>query len=430
MISILDEAQLKEKLRNRGRDLVVERHPNIDKIIMDVRKNKDSALFKYTKKYDNVEISEIRVSNKELDEQSKKVSKEFLKAIDVAKKNIEKFHKACMPKEIQSESNQGIKLGQIIRPYSRIGCYIPAGKNVYPSSVLMNVIPAKVAGVGEIFLATPPQIDGKIDPHIAACAKQLEIDGIFKVGGAQAIAAFAFGTESVSQVEKIVGPGNKYVAYAKKYVSESIDTPVVIDFFAGPSDVLILADDTANPKFVAYDLLSQAEHDVNSSAILITTSKSLAQDAKKKVDEIYESSENKDILKYSLKDNSAIIIKEEIDDCINLANYIAPEHLQIISKDEKSILSKITNAGSIFLGQFTPVTLGDYISGTNHVLPTGGISQLFSGLNVDSFLKKPTWQRASKESLKRIKKYIETLCDVEKFVNHKNAVLVRLDEIK
>lgn len=418
---IVDSSKLRQK-RNIG--LENEKlFQDVKKIIHDVQKEGDSALRRYSEQFDGAKVQDFLVSRSEIKEQSKKVSDEFREAASVAKENIKAFHKRCMPKEVEMISNDKITLGQLIVPYDTVGCYVPSGKNPYPSSVLMNIIPAQIAGVAKVVVATPPKADGKIDPYIAAALEMLNVTkNVYKIGGAQAIAAMAYGTQTVPKVQKIVGPGNMYVATAKKYIEDC--GVCAKTFFAGPSDVLIIADETANSKFITYDLLSQAEHGVDSEAVLVTTSKSLAKSVEDNLNTQIES--DRTTLSY---ENIVISVLPTIDECIKYANQYAPEHLQIITKEDERIhLKKIKNAASIFLGEYTPVSIGDYISGTNHILPTYGFSEFYSGLNVDSYLKKPTWQMANKNALKKLKKHIEVLTTVEQFENHKRSVLIRLDD--
>ncbi|WP_300365522.1 histidinol dehydrogenase [Brachyspira sp.] len=390
-------------------------------ILEEVKKNGDSALKKYSKMFDNAEIDNLEVSEKEIKEAYNKIDDKFKETLKLAYNNIEKFHKKQLRNSFITNEEDGIVMGQIINPIEKVGVYIPGGTAVYPSTVLMNVIPAKVAGVSEIILVSPPNKEGKINDNILAAAKIAGVNKIFKIGGAQVIAALSYGTESIPKVYKIVGPGNIYVAMAKRLVYGEVS----IDMVAGPSEVLIIADETANHIHIASDMLAQAEHDKLASSILITTSKSIAEKTK---DELYKQLEKlsrKDIAIESIENNGRIIITETIDEAIYISNEIAPEHLEISIKDPFSVLSKIKNAGSIFLGDYTPEALGDYLSGANHVIPTSGTAKFASPLSVDDFIKKSYITYYTKDALSKVKNNVINFAENESLEAHANSVKVR-----
>ena len=390
-------------------------------ILEDVKKNGDSALKKYAKMFDNAEIDDLEVSEKEIEEAYNKADDKFKETLKLAYNNIEKFHKKQLRNSFITNEEDGIVMGQIINPIEKVGVYIPGGTAVYPSTVLMNVIPAKVAGVSEIILVSPPNKEGKINDNILTAAKIAGVSKVFKTGGAQAIAALSYGTESIPKVYKIVGPGNIYVAMAKRLVYGEVS----IDMVAGPSEVLIIADETANHIHIASDMLAQAEHDKLASSILITTSKSMAEKTK---DELYKQLEKlsrKDIAMESIENNGRIIITETIDEAIYISNEIAPEHLEISIKDPFSVLSKVKNAGSIFLGDYTPEALGDYLSGANHVIPTSGTAKFASPLSVDDFIKKSYITYYTKDALEKVKDNVINFAENESLEAHANSVRLR-----
>lgn len=390
-------------------------------ILEDVKKNGDSALKKYAKMFDNAEIDDLEVSEKEIEEAYNKADDKFKETLKLAYNNIEKFHKKQLRNSFITNEEDGIVMGQIINPIEKVGVYIPGGTAVYPSTVLMNVIPAKVAGVSEIILVSPPNKEGKINDNILAAAKIAGVSKVFKTGGAQAIAALSYGTESIPKVYKIVGPGNIYVAMAKRLVYGEVS----IDMVAGPSEVLIIADETANHIHIASDMLAQAEHDKLASSILITTSKSMAEKTK---DELYKQLEKlsrKDIAMESIENNGRIIITETIDEAIYISNEIAPEHLEISIKEPFSVLSKVKNAGSIFLGDYTPEALGDYLSGANHVIPTSGTAKFASPLSVDDFIKKSYITYYTKDALEKVKDNVINFAENESLEAHANSVRFR-----
>ncbi|WP_295592197.1 histidinol dehydrogenase [uncultured Methanobrevibacter sp.] len=396
----------------------------VSEILNNVKKNGDAALKSYTEKFDGVLIDDLKVTDDEIKEAYDSLDETLLIALKQAAANIEKFHKKQIPEDWEMEVNPGIKAGQIVRAINSAGCYIPGGRAAYPSSILMTVIPAKIAGVDKVVCVTPPQKDGKILDAILVAADIAGADEIYKVGGAQAIAALAYGTESVPKVEKIVGPGNIFVTAAKKLVYGQVD----IEFPAGPSEVLILADESAEPEFLATDILAQAEHDPNASCFLVTDSRDLAEKTNEFVLKLTEIAPRREIIEESLSKSGKIIITDTFDEAVYVTNEYAPEHLIITTKDDDKTLSKIKNAGSIFLGAYSPVAAGDYGSGTNHVLPTGGGAKMYSGLSTESFIKKPTVQRITKEGLAELAKTSVPIAEYEGFFAHSNSFKRRLEK--
>ncbi len=396
----------------------------VSEILNNVKKNGDAALKSYTEKFDGVLIDDLKVTDDEIKEAYDSLDETLLIALKQAAANIEKFHKKQIPKDWEMEVNPGIKAGQIVRAINSAGCYIPGGRAAYPSSILMTVIPAKIAGVDKVVCVTPPQKDGKILDAILVAADIAGADEIYKVGGAQAIAALAYGTESVPKVEKIVGPGNIFVTAAKKLVYGQVD----IEFPAGPSEVLILADESAEPEFLATDILAQAEHDPNASCFLVTDSQDLAEKTNEFVLKLTEIAPRREIIEESLSKSGKIIITDTFDEAVYVTNEYAPEHLIITTKDDDKTLGKIKNAGSIFLGAYSPVAAGDYGSGTNHVLPTGGGAKMYSGLSTESFIKKPTVQRITKEGLAELAKTSVPIAEYEGFFAHSNSFKRRLEK--
>ena len=390
-------------------------------ILEDVKQNGDNALKKYAKMFDNAEIENLEVTQEEIDEAYKNIDERFKETLKLAYNNIEKFHKKQLRNSYITNEEDGIVMGQIINPIEKVGVYIPGGTAVYPSSLLMNVVPAKVAGVNEIVLVSPPNKEGKINSNILAAAKVAGVNRVFKTGGAQAIAALSYGTESIPKVYKIVGPGNIYVAMAKRLVFGEVS----IDMVAGPSEVLIIADETANPIHIAADMLAQAEHDKLASSILITTSKEIAEKTKEELYKQLEKLSRKDIAMESIENNGRIIITETIDEAIYISNEIAPEHLEISIKDPFSVLSKVKNAGSIFLGDYTPEALGDYLSGANHVIPTSGTAKFASPLSVDDFIKKSYITYYTKDALEKVKDNVINFAEHESLESHANSVRIR-----
>ena len=415
-----------ENLLKRSPNSYGEYEGQVAEIIENVRKNKDSAIFEYSEKFDHADINagNILVSEEEVKEAYEKVDAKLLEVMRKSLVNIRAYHeKQKQNSWFQSEENGAI-LGQKVTPIEKVGVYVPGGKAVYPSSVLMNVVPAKVAGVDEIIMTTPPGKDGKVNPSTLVAAKEAGVDKIYKVGGAQAIAALAFGTESVPKVDKIVGPGNIYVALAKKAVFGHVS----IDSIAGPSEILVLADDTATPRYVAADLLSQAEHDEMASAILVTTSKKLAEEVSKEVDKFTEELSRKEIIQKSLDNFGYILVADTMDEAIATANEIAPEHLEIITENPFETMTKIKNAGAIFLGEYSSEPLGDYFAGPNHVLPTNGTAKFFSALGVDAFVKKSSIISYSREALEPVYKDIVQFAECEQLTAHANSIRVRFED--
>ena len=396
----------------------------VSDILNDVRENKDNAVKAYTAKFDKAELDDLKVSEEEIKKAYDELDGELIKALESASSNIEKFHKAQIPEEWEMEVIPGITAGQIIRPINSVGCYIPGGRAVYPSTILMTVIPAKIAGVDRIIACSPPGPDGKIQAAILVAADLAGVDEIYKCGGAQAIAAMAYGTESIAKVEKIVGPGNIFVTAAKKLVYGDVD----IEFPAGPSEVLILADESAIPEYIAYDFLSQSEHDPNASCFLVTDSERIANESNELIEKFAKETKRSEIIAESLAQHGHVILCNTMDEAIDFTNEYAPEHLIISTKDDKAVLDKIKNAGSIFLGKYSPVAAGDYGSGTNHVLPTGGGAKMYSGLSTETFIKKPTVQTLTKEGIKELSKTVLPIAEYEGFYAHADSIKVRLDK--
>ena len=388
-------------------------------IIADVKKDGDRAVKKYTEKFDSLKLKQISVSKKEIKEAAKKAGKEFLKALKQSVERVKTFH-AFQRDESWYFSEKGILLGQILRPMERVGVYVPGGKASYPSTVLMNVIPAQVAGVKEIALCVPTP-GGKINPEIAAAIKLLGVSEVYRIGGAQAIAALAYGTETIKKVDKIAGPGNVYVAAAKRMVFGDVG----IDMIAGPSEVLIIADKTANPSFIAADMLSQAEHDEMASAILITDSEALADKVTGELASQMKTLKRKEIAKKSLERYGAVIVVKSLKTAFELANRIAPEHLEVMTKKPEHFLPEIKNAGAIFLGEWSPEALGDYAAGPNHTLPTGGTARFSSPLGVYDFMKRSSLLMAKKEGFMELAKSVETFADIEGLEAHGNTIRIR-----
>lgn len=396
----------------------------VQDIIRNVRENKDKALHDYTLKFDKADITDFKVSQEEIQNSINNIDSKLKQALMDAAENVKKFHKAQIPSDWTMEVKEGVKAGQIIRPLKKVGCYIPGGRAAYPSSILMTVIPAKIAGVEKIICCTPPDKDGNIRDEILAAAYIAGATDIYKVGGAQAIAAMAYSTESIPSVDKIVGPGNIFVATAKKLVYGDVD----IEFPAGPSEMLALIDESANPKYIATEILSQAEHDPNAATILVSTSIDTAQECVDYVLEYLETQERKEIIEESLSKYCHILVADNIDEAIDFTNEYAPEHLVIVTKDYYKTLESINNAGSIFLGNLTPVAGGDYGSGTNHVLPTSGGARMYSGLSSESFIKKPTIQELNSNGLNNIKDMVINLAEAEGLYAHAFSIKKRLED--
>lgn len=398
----------------------------VNDIIENVKAKGDRAVFDYTLQFDKYALTpeNIRVTRQEIEDAYTKLDGGLVQAIRKSAENIRAFHARQLRNSWFDAKEDGTILGMKITPIARAGVYVPGGKAAYPSSVLMNVIPARVAGVGEIIMTTPPGADGQVNPGTLVAADIAGVDTIYKVGGAQAIAALAFGTESVPKVDKIAGPGNIFVALAKKAVYGYVS----IDSIAGPSEILVLADETANPRYVAADLLSQAEHDELASAILITTSRELAEKVSAQVDIFTEELSRKDIIRKSLDNYGYILVAESMQDAVDAVNEIASEHLEILTANPFEIMTKIRNAGAIFMGEYASEPLGDYFAGPNHILPTNGTAKFFSPVNVDDFIKKTSIISYSREALQRVHKDIETFAEGEGLTAHANSVRVRFEQ--
>ena len=399
---------------------------SVREILDAVRERKDEALFDYTEKFDGVRLdaSSILVTEAEIDEAYREVGEELLGVIRRALKNIESYHAKQMQYSWFGSRPDGTILGQKVTALHRVGVYVPGGKAAYPSSVLMNILPAKVAGVDEIIMTTPPGKDGKVTATTLVAAKEAGADRIYKAGGAQAVGALAYGTESIPKVDKIVGPGNIYVALAKKAVYGHVS----IDSIAGPSEILVLADETANPRYVAADLLSQAEHDEMASAILVTTSMDLAEKVSAQTDAFIKELSRGEIIQKSLDNYGHILVAESLEDAIDAANEIASEHLEIMTANPFDVMTKIRNAGAIFIGEYSSEPLGDYFAGPNHVLPTNGTAKFFSPLSVDDFIKKSSIISYSKSALEKIHTDIETFAEAEHLTAHANSIKVRFEQ--
>ena len=394
-------------------------------ILANVKENKDKAVFEYTKKFDGFDLcsQNIKVTQQEIDEAVEAMDADFMTVMEKSAANIREYHEKQKRNSWFDAKEDGTILGQKVTPLEKVGIYVPGGKAAYPSSVLMNAIPAKVAGVDKIIMTTPCNKEGKVNPGTLAAAKVAGVDEIYKVGGAQAIAALAYGTESIPKVDKITGPGNIFVALAKK----SVYGHVSIDSIAGPSEILVLADETANPRYVAADLLSQAEHDELASAILITTSKELAQKVSNQVVDFVSQLERKAIMEKSLENYGYILVADSMEDAIEAANEIASEHLEILTQNPFEVMTKIRNAGAIFLGEYSSEPLGDYFAGPNHILPTNGTAKFFSPLSVDDFVKKSSIICYSKEALEKVHKDIELFAKKEGLTAHANSIAVRFN---
>ena len=414
-----------ENMLKRSPSQYGEYEKRVQDIIANVKEKKDEAVFSYTRQFDKADInaSNIRVTEEEIQEAYRNVDPALLHVIRKALVNIEEYHALQKQNSWFNSTEQGTMLGQKITPLAKVGVYVPGGKAVYPSSVLMNIMPAKVAGVGKIIMTTPCNAQGKVNPAVLVAAKEAGADEVYKVGGAQAIAALAFGTESIPKVDKIVGPGNIYVALAKKAVYGHVS----IDSVAGPSEILVLADETANPRYVAADLLSQAEHDELASAILITTSQELAEKVSEEVDGFVRVLERKEIIQKSLDNFGYILVAENMQEAIETANEIASEHLEIVTANPFEVMTKIRNAGAIFIGEYSCEPLGDYFAGPNHILPTNGTAKFFSPLSVDDFVKKSSIIYYSREALEPIHKDIEQFARSEQLTAHANSIAVRFE---
>lgn len=426
--------KLTEESRSRLLEDLLKRSPNqypqyesrVSEIIANIREKGDEALFSYTKAFDKADIGpeNVRVTEEEIQEAYTKVDPGLVDVIRKALVNIRSYHEKQKRYSWFDSTPKGTLLGQKVTPLRAVGVYVPGGKAAYPSSVLMNIVPAKVAGVEKIVMTTPCNAAGEVNPATLVAAKEAGADEIYKAGGAQAIAALAFGTESIPKVDKIVGPGNIYVALAKKAVYGHVS----IDSIAGPSEILVLADETANPRYVAADLLSQAEHDELASVILVTTSEELAKKVSSEIDEFLKTLSRKEIIQKSLDNYGHILIAENLEEAIEAANEIASEHLEIVTRDPFQVMTKIRNAGAIFIGEYSSEPLGDYFAGPNHILPTNGTAKFFSPLSVDDFVKKSSIVYYSREALEEVHEDIIRFAKAEQLTAHANSIQVRFEK--
>ncbi len=417
----VSERELINQLKARSGEIDRKVTSAVTDILNNVKQNGDDAVREYTLKFDGHMPSKFEISREEIDSSPDKCDRDFILALYKAADNIRDFHTRQKQQSWLEPKQNGVILGQRIRGLKRVGVYVPGGTAAYPSSVLMNVIPAKIAGVKEIVMVTPPQKDGTANPDILAAAKIAGVDRVFLMGGAQAVAALAYGTQSVPKVDKIVGPGNIFVATAKKLLYGTVD----IDMIAGPSEILIVADKSANPKFLAADLMSQAEHDKMASAILLTTSEETANETAKELSRQMQTLERKDIIEQSLNDFGAIIVCKDISEAVDFANELAPEHLELAVENPMEYIGRVDNAGSVFLGHYSPEPLGDYFAGPNHVLPTSGTARFFSPLSVDSFIKKSSFIYYTEPALSEAKDDIIKLAETEGLTAHANSIKVR-----
>lgn len=398
----------------------------VQEIVDRVKTKGDQALFELTRKFDweGIDASNVKVTEAEVQEAYDTIDPQLVETIRKSLKNIREYHEKQKQYSWFDTTPEGTMLGQKVTPLTSAGVYVPGGKAVYPSSVLMNIVPAKIAGVAHVVMCTPCNKEGKVNPAVLVAAKEAGADEVYKVGGAQAIAAMAFGTESIPKVDKITGPGNIFVALAKKAVSGFVS----IDSIAGPSEILVLADETANPRYVAADLLSQAEHDEMASAILVTTSKELAEKVSEEVDAFVKILSRKEIISKSLDNYGYILVAETLEDAIETVNLIASEHLEIVTKNPFEVMMKVKNAGAIFLGEYSSEPLGDYFAGPNHILPTNGTARFFSPVSVDDFIKKSSIIYYSREALQRVHKDIEYFAKAEQLTAHANSIAVRFED--
>ncbi len=417
----VSERELINQLKARSGEIDRKVTSAVTDILNNVKQNGDDAVREYTLKFDGHMPSKFEISREEIDSSPDKCDRDFILALYKAADNIRDFHARQKQQSWLEPKQNGVILGQRIRGLKRVGVYVPGGTAAYPSSVLMNVIPAKIAGVKEIVMVTPPQKDGTANPDILAAAKIAGVDRVFLMGGAQAVAALAYGTQSVPKVDKIVGPGNIFVATAKKLLYGTVD----IDMIAGPSEILIVADKSANPKFLAADLMSQAEHDKMASAILLTTSEETASETAKELSRQMQTLERRDIIEQSLNDFGAIIVCKDISEAVDFANELAPEHLELAVENPMEYIGRVDNAGSVFLGHYSPEPLGDYFAGPNHVLPTSGTARFFSPLSVDSFIKKSSFIYYTEPALSEAKDDIIKLAETEGLTAHANSIKVR-----
>ena len=423
MIKILDYSKLKEDIFKRE-----ETNFNVEDIVKDiladVSKNGDKALIYYAEKFDKCKLNNLLVTEEEFEEAFSLVDDEFVNILKKASENIKEFHTKQLRKGFEIKKQNGVIIGQKITPIERVGLYVPGGTAVYPSTVLMDSIPAKIAGCKEICITTPPNSDGKINPNILVASKIAGVDKVYKVGGAGAIGALAYGTETIKKVDKIVGPGNAFVAEAKRQVFGKVN----IDMIAGPSEILVIADGKSNPKHVASDLLSQAEHDKMASAVLVTDSNELAIKVQEEIEKQLEKLSRKDIARVSIDTNGKIIVAKNLEEVIAVSNKIAPEHLELMVDNPFDYLDKITNAGSIFMGRYCPEALGDYYAGPNHTLPTSGTARFSSPLSVDDFIKKTQYTFYTEEALKEVYKDVVYFANKEGLEAHGNSAKVRFED--
>ena len=424
MIKIIDYKNISKSDILERKDSGINVEDIVAEIIANVRKNKDSAIFEYCRKFDKAELDALEVSAEEIEEAIASVDPEFLEILNKAAENIYAFHSRQVRNSFLINEKEGVVIGQKVIPIEKVGLYVPGGTAAYPSSVLMNSIPAKIAGCSEIVMVTPPNKEGKINPVILAAAKVAGITRIFKVGGAQAVAALAYGTESIPCVDKIVGPGNAFVAEAKKQVFGK----VAIDMIAGPSEILVVADRTCNPRFVAADMLSQAEHDKMASAVLVTDSRELADAVAVELEAQMAELSREEIARTSIENNGKIIITKDICEAIEVANELAPEHLEICVDEPFRYLDKVKNAGSVFMGKYCPEALGDYFAGPNHTLPTSGTARFSSPLSVDDFVKKTQFSYYTEEALRKVSKDVEFFANKEGLGAHAKSAVIRFEE--
>ncbi len=423
MIKILNYSALGEKIFVR-QEQKINVEEIVSEIIEKVKTEGDKALFEYSLKFDKASLNSLEVTKEEFDEALTLVEPEFLEILKKASENIKAFHSKQVRQGFKIEEKDGVIIGQKITPVERAGLYVPGGTAAYPSTVLMDSIPAKIAGVKEVCITTPPNSNGKINPVILASAKIAGVDKVYKVGGAQAIAALAYGTETIKPVDKIVGPGNAFVAEAKKQVFGKVS----IDMIAGPSEILVIADGKSNPKHVAADMLSQAEHDKMASAVLVTDSLELAKEVSKEIEIQLESLPRKDIARASIDANGKIIVAKDLEEVIEVSNRIAPEHLELIVDNPFDYLDKVTNAGSVFMGRYCPEALGDYFAGPNHTLPTSGTAKFSSPLSVDDFIKKTQYTYYTKEALEKVYKDVAYFANKEGLQAHAKSAKVRFEK--
>lgn len=429
MISIINvnNNNINEIIKNlKKRSNTINIRKSVEEIIENIKLHGNKALREYTLKFDNVELKDFLISNEEIEEAYKQCDKTMIRILEECKNNITKYHEKQKETGYIYQKELGIYMGQRIIPVDSVGVYVPGGKAAYPSSVLMNIIPAQVAGVQDIIISTPPNYNNKVNSNILVAARVCGINKIYKIGGAQAIAALAYGTESIDPVSMIVGPGNSYVAEAKRQVYGVVG----IDMVAGPSEILIIAKEGANTRYIAADMMSQAEHDEAASSMLLTTSKRLALEVEKEINIQLKSLSRKEIIEKSLNDYGKIIICNNLDECIKLSNLISPEHLELLIENPMEYLGEIKNAGSVFLGEYTPEPIGDYFGGTNHVLPTGGTAKFSSPLSVDTFLKKSSFLFYSKKALYEDGKKVIRFANEEGLTAHANSIRVRLENEK